>query len=402
MPRLGETMDEGTVVRWLVAPGAAYARGDALIEIETDKTVAEVPALSDGRMVAHLAAEGDRVAVGTPIATVAGEVEDAAEPAPEGAERESTVAADSPRPRVEVGEVARRRATPVARRLARQAGLALDAIPGTGRRGRIEADDIRAAQGPRAPAAAGGIAFDTFGPEQAEAILLLHGFAGDRRAWAAVAAILARAGARVVAPDLPGHGETAVEAGDVGAVEAAMATFAASLPGRVHLVGHSFGAVVATALAARLGDRVARLTLITPAGCGREISDAFVSGMAAARTTGEVAHLLRLLGPKGGALSDTALAAMASESARGRLTALAADFAGPLGQRVDILRPLATIAKRLPVRALFATEDRVIPATHALALPPQVAVHFLPTGHMPQWDAPADVADLILGGSDHG
>jgi pyruvate/2-oxoglutarate dehydrogenase complex dihydrolipoamide acyltransferase (E2) component len=51
MPRLGETMDEGTVIRWLVAPGAAYVRGDALLEIETDKTVAEVPALSDGRMV---------------------------------------------------------------------------------------------------------------------------------------------------------------------------------------------------------------------------------------------------------------------------------------------------------------------------------------------------------------
>jgi pyruvate dehydrogenase E2 component (dihydrolipoamide acetyltransferase) len=81
--------------------------------------------------------------------------------------------------------------------------------------------------------------------------------------------------------------------------------------------------------------------------------------------------------------------------------ALAADFAGPLGQRADILRPLATLARRLPVRALFGTLDRVIPATHALALPPPVAVHFLPAGHMPQWDAPAEVADLILGGSAH-
>src|SRR5690606_38315680 len=77
MPRLGETMEEGTIVRWLVAPGAAYARGDALLEIETDKTVAEVPALSDGRLVEQLVAEGARVAVGAPIATVEGEVEDA-------------------------------------------------------------------------------------------------------------------------------------------------------------------------------------------------------------------------------------------------------------------------------------------------------------------------------------
>jgi pyruvate dehydrogenase E2 component (dihydrolipoamide acetyltransferase) len=123
--------------------------------------------------------------------------------------------------------------------------------------------------------------------------------------------------------------------------------------------------------------------------------------MAAARTPGEVAHLLRLLGPKGGALSDAALDAMATETARGRLSALAADFVGPHGQRVDIVRPLAALAKRLPVRAIFGTEDRVIPAAHAFALPPRVAAHFLPTGHMPQWDAPADLADLLTGGTAH-
>ncbi|HET9068629.1 MAG TPA: alpha/beta fold hydrolase, partial [Amaricoccus sp.] len=188
---------------------------------------------------------------------------------------------------------------------------------------------------------------------------------------------------------------------DVRAVEEAMVAFAATLPGRLHLVGHSFGAVVATTVAARLGERVSRLTLVTPAGCGREISDAFVAGMAAARTPGEVAHLLRLLGPKGGALSDAALAAMAAETARGRLSTLAADFVGPHGQRVDILRPLAGLAKRLPVRAIFGTEDRVIPASHAFALPPRVAAHFLPTGHMPQWDAPADLADLLTGSPAH-
>ena len=57
----------------------------------------------------------------------------------------------------------------------------------------------------------------------------------------------------------------------------------------------------------------------------------------------------------------------------------------------------SALARRLPVRALFGTEDRIIPATHALDMPPQVAVHFLPTGHMPQWDAPAELAALLLG-----
>lgn len=409
MPRLGETMEEGTVVAWLVAPGAAYVRGEALLEIETDKTVAEVPALADGRMVAHLVEAGARVAVGTAIATIEGEGEEGAEHPGDGAgvsaagAGEASGATEVAGPAPLAPQVGRRRATPVARRLARAAGLALEGIAGSGRRGRIEARDVMAAgaataTGPGArfmPVPGGRIAFDVFGPETGDAILLLHGFSGDRRAWAAIAAILARAGRRVIVPDLPAHGETEVEAGGIAGVEAAMAAFAAGVSGRLHIVGHSLGAVVATALAGALGDRALGLTLVTPAGCGPEIATRFVTGMAAAATAGEVAHLLRLLGPKGGSVSDPALAAMAAEAGRGRLVALAADFVGPLGQRVDILRPLGPLAERLPVRALFGTEDRVVPVAQALAMPPRVAVHFLPGGHMPQWDAPAEVAALI-------
>ena|SRR5437868_2448491 len=70
MPRLGETMDEGTIVGWLVAPGQAFQRGAAILEIETDKTVVEYPALGDGLMEKMLVAAGDRVSVGAPIAEV--------------------------------------------------------------------------------------------------------------------------------------------------------------------------------------------------------------------------------------------------------------------------------------------------------------------------------------------
>ena len=86
---------------------------------------------------------------------------------------------------------------------------------------------------------------------------------------------------------------------------------------------------------------------------------------------------------------------MAAVAARGRLTALAADIAGPAGQRIDILRPLAALAPALPVRVLIGTEDRVIPAHHAFNLPPRVAVHFVRTGHMPQWDAPQETLALL-------
>ena len=70
MPRLGETMDEGTIVGWLVAPGQKFQRGAAILEIETVKTVVEYPALGVGIIEKTLVAPGDRVAVGAPIAEV--------------------------------------------------------------------------------------------------------------------------------------------------------------------------------------------------------------------------------------------------------------------------------------------------------------------------------------------
>ena len=70
MPRLGETMEEGKVVGWLVAPGDSFRRGDPILEIETDKTIAEFPALGDGRLDEILASAGDTLEVGAPIARI--------------------------------------------------------------------------------------------------------------------------------------------------------------------------------------------------------------------------------------------------------------------------------------------------------------------------------------------
>ena len=61
MPRLGETMEEGRIVNWLVKTGDRFRRGDVLLEIETDKTVVEYPALGDGLLQERLATEGNGV-----------------------------------------------------------------------------------------------------------------------------------------------------------------------------------------------------------------------------------------------------------------------------------------------------------------------------------------------------
>ncbi|MGO4853595.1 alpha/beta fold hydrolase [Phaeovulum sp. W22_SRMD_FR3] len=403
MPRLGETMEEGVIGQWLVAEGATYARGDANVEIETDKTVAEVPALSDGRLLRILARPGTRVAVGQPIAEIEGEVD-----APEATPPASVLAgADGPvAPEPPARGDGRLRATPLARRMARDRGVALSSLTGSGRRGRIERRDVEDAGGTVAgpgwlQTPAGRIAYEIDGTG-GRMHLLIHGFAGDRSAWSVTAAALCRAGHRTAIFDLPGHGETGVEAADLAALTDAAAAMAALLPGPLVLVGHSLGAAVAVALAARLGSKVTGLVLLTPAGCGPQIGADFVHGMAGATTAGEVAHLLRLLGPKGGALSDAVLAQMATELARGRLTQLAGVLAAPEGrQRIDLIRALQALPETLPLRAVFGTEDRIVSATDALNLPARVAVHFMATGHMPQWDAPREVVDLILKGHEN-
>jgi pyruvate dehydrogenase E2 component (dihydrolipoamide acetyltransferase) len=402
MPRLGETMDEGTIVAWLVKPGEPFQRGAPILEVETDKTVVEYPALGDGVLEEAFAAPGDRVGVGAPIARVtvtgAGEwddISDAAEAPVEITEAPAPIMAARP-----AAETDRIRATPVARRLARAAGLALDRVSGTGRRGRIERHDVEALAGDGsrlvAPAAQrdAGIAYETVGAGAAT-YLLLHGFGGDRTAWAATASGLARGGARAVIVDLPGHGETEREAATLADLATAMTGFAATLDGPLHLVGHSLGAAVAVEVARALGGRAASLTLIAPAGAGREINRDFIHGMAEATTAAELAHLLDFLGPKGNGLSDAALERMAALAARGRLKALAEAVAGPGGQRIDILRPLAALPDALPVRALIGTEDRVIPPHHAFNMPARVAVHFVRAGHMPQWDAPGETLGLL-------
>ena len=70
MPRLSDSMEEGTVARWLVEEGAEVTRGQPLVEIDTDKATMEYEAESDGTLLRILVAEGETAAIGTPIARI--------------------------------------------------------------------------------------------------------------------------------------------------------------------------------------------------------------------------------------------------------------------------------------------------------------------------------------------
>jgi pyruvate dehydrogenase E2 component (dihydrolipoamide acetyltransferase) len=185
MPALSPTMTEGTLARWLKKEGDTITAGDVIAEIETDKATMEVEAVDEGVLGKILVADGtEGVAVNAPIAILveAGEAVPSgaapksapAEPAPETADSSpkmpATVASAPVAPASAVtapvapvinghapaahGE--RIFASPLARRMAQQSGIALDALKGTGPNGRIVRADIEAAQkgGPKPVAAA--------------------------------------------------------------------------------------------------------------------------------------------------------------------------------------------------------------------------------------------------------
>ena len=161
MPRLSDSMEEGTIIRWLKASGDAVARGDELVEIETDKATMTYESDAAGTLEI-LAQDGETLPVGSPIArlgdgtapTPAAAAAPVAPPvavAPEtqSAAPEVTVAgpvADAP-----AGE--RVKASPVARRIARERGIDLSSLTGSGPGGRIVKGDVKRA-GVDAPAPA--------------------------------------------------------------------------------------------------------------------------------------------------------------------------------------------------------------------------------------------------------
>ncbi len=400
LPRLGETMDQGVLVAWAVAPGESYLRGDTLLEVETDKTVAEVPALSDGRLVETLVDPGAVLEVGTPIARVDVAAADAAALADAGEDRprrEPHAAASVAQPPgaldAPAAHAGRPRATPVARRLAARDGTDLSRLTGTGRRGRIEGRDVRAAAQRPKP---GTIALEVAGPSDAPPLVFLHGFAADRSVWAGLAAAMVRAGRRTVTLDLPGHGATTAEAAMPEALADGLAPALAEAIGDApqHLVAHSLGAVPALALAsARMP---ASLTLIAPVGLTLGIDAGFLRGLARAKSPGEVAHLLERMTDGPLPLSPELIAATARTLAADRVSALADALAGPAGQTVTLRADLARLAERCPVRLILGHRDRIIPWEEALTVSPRIAVHHLPrAGHMPQWEALAEVTAIL-------
>ncbi len=146
MPKLGLTMSEGLIAEWLVAPGDEVETGQILFVVETDKISNEIEAPAPGRIVSLLAAAGDTVDVGAPVATWTGPGTVGAPPPGISDEaKETLVQADTLVPVAPSSTgVQRILSTPRARRMAKLAGIEIAPIMGTGARGRIQACDVQA------------------------------------------------------------------------------------------------------------------------------------------------------------------------------------------------------------------------------------------------------------------
>ena len=163
LPRLGQGMESGTIVKWLKAEGEQVAKGDPLYELDTDKVTQEVEAEAAGVLL-KIAISSGEVEVGRTIGVIGAEGEDAsiAEPAGDGEAPAKTAKAPADKPDVKAapsngsspGPGGRVKASPLARRIARERGIDLTGIGGTGPDGRIVAEDVEGAEAVRPAAAA--------------------------------------------------------------------------------------------------------------------------------------------------------------------------------------------------------------------------------------------------------
>ncbi len=406
MPKVDMDMASGTIMTWHVAEGERVEKGAALFDIETDKAAMEVESPGSG-VLHHPMPEGSEVPIGTAIGWLYEEDEAVGEPPeamPDVAEDKPTqTPTAAPPPVTEAPTIEKTRATPLARSLAREAGLDLAGVAGTGARGRIQGEDVRALLDPPAPSAGfesehGPLAITRSKGGTGTPVFMIHGFAGDATSWAPLEAHLQdRPLFRI---DLPSHGKSPLQrvADFTDLAARVRKSFDAVDLGKAHIIGHSLGGALAMALADTRPRNIASLTLIAPAGLGAEVNGAVLSGICRATRPTSLGPWAKQLVADETLITDAylrvAMEAGADPGLRAAQTAMA-DALFPDGvQAFDLRAALARV--EAPTRIIWGKADAIVPWQHALKAPGRVALHlFDGIGHIPQIEDPEAVGAVL-------
>ena len=356
MPKWGLSMQEGTVVAWLVDEGTEIAAGDEIVEIETEKlnNVFEAPA--GGVLRRQVAGVGTTVPVGGLIAVIGdSNAEDAA-----------------------INALV--------------AQFEADFVP-----------EIAAAEGPtpqQAEISGRRINYLVMGDGDATPLILIHGFGGDLTTWMFNQAALAES-RPVIALDLPGHGSSdkTVGAGDVPAFAEIVRGLLDELAiDHAHVAGHSLGGAVSLELALADPGRIASLTLLAPAGLGREINGDYIAGFIAAdrrkAAKAVLGHLVHDPALVSRDMVENLLRYKRTDGVDAALDKIAGAVFDADGQAVSYDGRLGEVA--MPILCLWGAGDAIIPSGHTAALPETAEIHVLDgAGHLVQMEQASAVNGFI-------
>lgn len=417
MPKLGMTMEEGTVVEWRVAPGGCVEKGRILLVIESEKNEAEIEATTSGFLRHVYVSPGETARCGALLGALTETADEAFDPAallaaeprpaPRAAPSSSPLrAAAAPRPG------ARRPVAPAARALARQLGVAVEDVPGTGPGGRVTKEDVAAfaedgARRERLVRVAPGVALEVLRAGEGPPVLLWPGFGTDASSFALVTPRLTSR-FHVLAVNPRGVGaSTAAEPGlSVASLAAdAAAVIEAAAEGRpVHVVGASLGAAVALELALAKPALVRSLALLTPIGVASPRLLAVLAAWQRVAAEASAATLAKSLAPllfsdallADGERRERMLRGLAGAAARvpaetlGRMAAALAAWSGTRAP------DLARVSARTLV--LAGADDLLTPGAEALAgdIPGARCVVVPRAGHALASEAPEAVADALV------